>query len=181
MPANAIMSPKISKVGPTVKAPPVAAGVLTLLVAVVPVPELVTLEVGTVSGAVPILLKLVVAECGILTGPGPDLIVVNRFVGDGTTEVIVSVCGGLKNVSVITVVTPSVGTENVLPDFAPVNVPVVVPGSPDEGSGTVVVSCACALNAIKPTIKIIPNQALNTSIFMLGGLNKRTILAKYDD
>jgi hypothetical protein len=125
-PAKAIKNPNNPMAGPTFKAPAVALGVLTLLVALVPVPELVVLPVrlgvGTVSGAVPRLLKLVELECGILTGPGA---VGKCIVDDGTTDVIVSVCGGLRKVSVTTVVIPSVGISNVLPDFVPLKVPMV--------------------------------------------------------
>jgi hypothetical protein len=46
--------------------------------------------------------------------------------GDGKTEVMVRVCAGLRNVLVTTVVIPlPVGTENVLPDFVPLNVPMI--------------------------------------------------------
>jgi hypothetical protein len=99
--------------GPAFNAPPVAVGVIALLAAVVPL-----------LGLKP--LKLVWIECGMLTGPGPVSIVLKTdkgIVGEGMTEVIVSVWGGLRKVSVTTVVIPLVGTENVLPDFVPLNVP----------------------------------------------------------
>jgi hypothetical protein len=114
--------------GRNFKAPPVAGGELTLLVALVTLAGLVAL-VGTVMGDVPKLLKLVEAMWEVLTGPGPVGIIVLRMLngneGDGMTEVTVSVWAGLKNVSVTTVVIPLVGTENVLPDFVPLNVPMM--------------------------------------------------------
>lgn len=45
--------------------------------------------------------------------------------GSGMTEVIVSVREGLKKVSVTRIVTPLVGAANVLPDFVPLNVPLI--------------------------------------------------------
>jgi hypothetical protein len=137
-PANTIRNTNTPMPGATFMAPPVGVGVLTLLVTLAPVPELVpelvpvvvpeivpglvALGVGTVSGGVPRLLKLLALEDRILTGPGP---VGSTPLADGITEVIVSVRAGLAKVSVMTVVTPTVGTAKVLPDFVPLNVPVI--------------------------------------------------------
>ena len=150
-------------------APPVAVGVLTLLVTLAPVPELVpelvpevvpeivaglvALGVGTVSGGVPRLVKLLALEDRILTGPGP---VGSTPLVDGITEVIVSVRAGLAKVSVMTVVTHCGDREGAAGFCAAecaydtirqteyvnsrVALPVDVPGSPDECAGTVVIS-----------------------------------------
>jgi hypothetical protein len=128
-PKNAIMKPNNPVAGPNFEAPPVAVVELTLLVALVTLAGLVALILGRVMGGVPKLLKLVDAVCEILTGPGPVGIIVLRMLngneGDGKTEVMVRVRAGLRNVSVTTVVIPLVGTENVLPDFVPLNVPMM--------------------------------------------------------
>ena len=131
-PTNVVKKPNSPMTGPNFNALPVAAVELTLLVALVTLAGLVALLValvGVVMGGVPKLLKLVDAVCEILTGPGPVGIIVLRMLngneGDGKTEVMVRVCAGLRNVSVTTVVIPLVGTENVLPDFVPLNVPIM--------------------------------------------------------
>jgi hypothetical protein len=128
MPTNAVKKPNSPMNGSNFKAPPVVVVGLTLLVALATLAGLVVL-IGTVMGGVPKLLKLVDAVCEILTGPGPVGIIVLRMLngneGDGKTEVMVRVCAGLRNVSVTTVVIPLVGTENVLPDFVPLNVPII--------------------------------------------------------
>jgi len=133
-PTNTIKSPTNAMVGSVLNAAlvvAVAVGLIELLVAVVPLAGLVELGIGTVAGGVPNLLKLLQTDCGMLTGPGPVIIVLKMLSGNeglGMTEVSVSVCGGLRNVSVTTVVWPFVGLENVLPVFVPLNVPVDVPG-----------------------------------------------------
>jgi len=130
-PINAIMKPNNPVAGPNFEAPPGVLVELTLLVlvALVTLAGLVALILGKVMGGVPKLLKLVDAVCEILTGPGPVGIFVLRMLngneGDGKTEVMVRVCAGLRNVSVTTVVIPVVRTENVLPDFVPLNVPIM--------------------------------------------------------
>jgi len=114
------------------KAAEVDLGVLTiLLVALVPF-SLAVVGVD-VEDRVPETVPLL---WGIDTGPGPvNVLYIDRGKlgpeGAGTTVVIVSVRAGLKKVSVIVVMIPldGVETENVLPDFVPLNVPKEVPGA----------------------------------------------------
>lgn len=61
-PTDATKNPNRPTAGPNFKAPPVAVGVLTLLLALDPLSGLVALGTGAVMGGVPKLLRLVEAE-----------------------------------------------------------------------------------------------------------------------